>query len=108
MGKEELEIKRFEVSGFQPCSRITFCGGGKGVKQVPLKSQSENKTVLDLKNIKKSQEGNKDDTKMNSETFTNAHLQKIVAVVILGDLNLLTCQQNQKVLCFSWKKTFLS
>jgi hypothetical protein len=51
MCSQKLEIKSFEVKGFQPCSPNTFFHPeNKGETRF---SQSENKKILDTKNIKK-------------------------------------------------------
>ena len=51
MCSQKLEIKSFEVKGFQPCSPNTFFHPeNKGETRF---SQSENKKIPDTKNIKK-------------------------------------------------------
>ena len=37
------------MSGFQPCSLITFCGGGGSLKQASQGDQSENRKIPEQK-----------------------------------------------------------
>ena len=89
MCSQKLEIKSFEVKGFQPCSPNTFFHPeNKGETSF---SQSENRKIPDTKNIKKKTRKKKEKKERHKdETSTNGRFKTNPTVVILGYLTPLT------------------
>ena len=88
MCSQKLEIKSFEVKGFQPCSPNTFFHPeNKGETRF---SQSENKKIPDTKNMKTKKQKKKKKERHKDETSTNGRFKTNPTVVILGYLTPLT------------------